>query len=225
MIAAQEFRPFNPHARVHIYRRNLPHWRQEGCTYFVTFGQTDAIPRSVLAEWRARRETWLRQHGIDCPLPYEEWQTAYQRIPERERRTFQRGQRRQLFVELDRCHGGCLLREPAARVVVERAMHFFHGKRCWVRDFAIMPNHVHWLITPFPDNELEDILGSVKGFTSSQLTKHGLKQPGRFWRKENYDHIVRETRELRAIRDYIAHNAVKARCRMTEYTHYRADWM
>jgi putative transposase len=224
MIAEHEFEPFNPHTPVRVYRRNLPHWRQEGRTYFVTFGQADSIPRPKLAEWRDRRERWLKRHGVDGSLSYDGWQIAFRRIPERERLAFQRSQRLRLFTELDNCHGGCLLRRPAARAMVEEALHFFHGKRCWSRDFVVMPNHVHWLISPFPGHELEDILGSVKGFTSAELTKLGLKKPGRFWRRENYDHIVRDLTELTAIRSYIAQNPVKARCRTGEYTHHRADW-
>lgn len=224
MIVEHEFRPFNPQAPVQIYRRNLPHWRQEGCTYFVTFGQANAIPRSRLAQWRDSRATWLRRHGIDGLLSHEEWQTAYQRIPERERTAFRRAQRRQLFVELDKCHGTCALRQDTARSVVEEALHFVHGKRCWSRDFVVMPNHVHWLVSPLPGQQLENILGSIKGFTSTRLTKLGLKKPGRFWRRENYDHIVRNARELHAIREYIAKNPAKAHCRMGEFVVYRADW-
>ena len=45
------FRPFNPDGELHIYCRNLPHWRQSGATYFVTFRQDDSIPAKVLKEW------------------------------------------------------------------------------------------------------------------------------------------------------------------------------
>ena len=30
-----------------VYERNLPHWRQEGGTYFVTFRLADSLPASV----------------------------------------------------------------------------------------------------------------------------------------------------------------------------------
>ncbi len=76
-------------------------------------------------------------------------------------------------------------------------MRFYHGERCWCGDFVVMPNHVHWLVLPLPGQELERILHSIKGSTSTRLTKLGLKEPGRFWRKENYDHIVRDEAELR----------------------------
>ncbi len=50
MPAGPKLKPFDPHASVRVYRRNLPHWRQDGCTYSVTFGLADAIPRSKTAQ-------------------------------------------------------------------------------------------------------------------------------------------------------------------------------
>ncbi len=225
MILNPEFKSFNPHAAVRIYYRNLPHWRQEGCTYFVTFGLADAIPKSVLLQWQDERQNWLTAHGIDGSLPYDRWRLAYLRIPERDRLVFQRTQRRVLFMELDQSRGSCLLRKGAARQIVADALRFFHAKRCWCGDFVVMPNHVHWLVSPMLGNKLERILSSIKGFTSTQLTKSGLKQPGRLWRKENYDHIVRGGGELRAIRKYIGDNPMKARCGEQEYSLYQAPWL
>ena len=49
------FQPFNPRAEMTLYRRDLPHWRQEGCTYFVTFCLADSIPRSIWRAWQEER--------------------------------------------------------------------------------------------------------------------------------------------------------------------------
>ena len=59
------FRPFNPNGDIKIYIRNLPHWRQPGATYFVTFRQADSIPKSVLAEWLDIRQRWYRAHNLE----------------------------------------------------------------------------------------------------------------------------------------------------------------
>jgi hypothetical protein len=45
--------------------RHLPHWRQTGTTYFVTFRQDDSIPASILAEWADVRARWYRAHELD----------------------------------------------------------------------------------------------------------------------------------------------------------------
>ena len=38
------FDPFDPYRPVRVYRRNLPHWRQDGATYFVTIHCADSLP-------------------------------------------------------------------------------------------------------------------------------------------------------------------------------------
>ncbi len=50
------------------YRRNLPHWRLEGATYFITFRLADSIPESVARHWHEERVAWLRQQGLDPRL-------------------------------------------------------------------------------------------------------------------------------------------------------------
>ncbi len=65
------FRPFNPRGPLRNYVRNLPHWRQPGATYFVTFRLIDSIPSRVLAIWHEERNHWLRVRGIR-----PEWETS-----------------------------------------------------------------------------------------------------------------------------------------------------
>ncbi|MDH3718696.1 MAG: hypothetical protein OES79_11305, partial [Planctomycetota bacterium] len=38
------FRGLHPDLLIEIYIRTLPHWRQKGATYFVTFNLSDALP-------------------------------------------------------------------------------------------------------------------------------------------------------------------------------------
>jgi hypothetical protein len=45
---------FNPEARLIIRRGKLPHWRQEGVVYFVTFRLADSLPQAKL-EWLQRK--------------------------------------------------------------------------------------------------------------------------------------------------------------------------
>jgi hypothetical protein len=54
------FRGFDPYQHVRIMRRRLPHWRQSGVAYFVTFRLADSLPQSVLRQWRDERATWER---------------------------------------------------------------------------------------------------------------------------------------------------------------------
>ena len=41
-----------------IYRRHMPHWRQDGATYFVTIRLADSIPETVVAQWNEMRRLW-----------------------------------------------------------------------------------------------------------------------------------------------------------------------
>jgi hypothetical protein len=70
------FHGFDPHGEVDITRRRLPHWRQPGATYFITFRLADSLPQSVLHQWRHERAIWLRWHpppwSADEQLEYEE---------------------------------------------------------------------------------------------------------------------------------------------------------
>ena len=49
------FRGLDPNKRVRIYTRHLPHWRQDGATYFVTFRLADSLPEAMLIEIRNLR--------------------------------------------------------------------------------------------------------------------------------------------------------------------------
>jgi type I restriction enzyme R subunit len=71
--------------------------------------------------------------------------------------------------------------------------------------------------------ELEDILGSVKGFVSTRLTKLGRKG-GQLWQQENYDRLVRDREELNIWRTYIRENPVKAKLRTGEFVIHECDW-
>ena len=111
------FRPFNEAGEVRVYVRNLPHWRQPGASYFVTFRQDDSIPASVLAQWRDERQRWYSAHGLDPRWQRSDpgrFDAAYAKISPEVRQAFEREQARQLHRELDRSHGSCVLRKCCA---------------------------------------------------------------------------------------------------------------
>ena len=235
-----EFLPFNPEGEVRIYARHLPHWRQPGATYFVTFRQNDSIPASVLAEWQDVRQRWFRAHHLDDPGLASDpttWAAAYRRIPVAVRRAFERQQARMLHDELDRCQGSCVLRDSETREVLSDSLSFFHGKRLWMGDFVIMPNHAHALVTPFRDWKLEDLLASIKKWSARRIrdcyqavNSHRLGSAvgighSAFWQHEAYDRIVRDREELLRFRQYILRNPLHARLRPDEYSYYAAEWL
>jgi type I restriction enzyme R subunit len=217
------FQPFNSRAPMTFYRRNLPHWQQEGCTYFVTFRLADSIPRQIVLAWEAERKNWLAAHGIMGDLHGAKFSERYLAINERDRRAFERRQAHQLLLELDRSHGSCMLEHSALQEALKSALSHFHGARYWSGDWVIMPNHVHWLVAPLSGYKLEDVLQAIKGFVSVQASGLGLKA-GRLWQAESYDRIVRNREELMRIRTYIAQNPAQAGLAAGRFAMYRAEW-
>ena len=145
------------------YQRNLPHWRPEDATYFVTFRLADSIPESVARGWQDKRRRWPESRGVDPTRQREDhdgkrFNQALATVPREEVEQFQREQSRQFFVELDRCHGSCVLKLKGAHSVVAKALEHFHGSRIWLGDYVVMPNHVHAITQPFPGVKLEEAL-------------------------------------------------------------------
>jgi hypothetical protein len=54
---------FDPEADFQVHRRNLPHRRQAGVTYFVTFHLADSLPGQKLAALEEQRKLWLAFGG------------------------------------------------------------------------------------------------------------------------------------------------------------------
>ncbi len=176
-----------------ILSGNLPHWRQESVTYFVTFRTADSIPQEKLKAWQVEKEAWLKQH----PEPHDEKtkKEFYEKFPNRIQKW------------LDQGYGECLLKKPEYKTIVENAIAHFDGERYDLDEFVVMPNHVHAVLTPKNSHELSTIIHSWKSFTATQINKRE-KRSGAFWQKESFDHIVRNPEQLKRIRDYIRNHSV-----------------
>jgi len=187
---------FDPHASVAKLSGNLPHWRQVGATYFVTFQTADSLPQDKLEQWTRERTAWLQQH----PEPH----TAAQRHEYHELFT----QRLQAW--LDAGYGTCCLARSGVQHVVEQALQHFDGDRYRLDAFVVMPNHVHVLVTPLGEHRLSEIIHSLKSFSAHEIGKL-TGHRGAFWQKEYFDHMVRNAEQLGRIRSYILDNPMRAR--------------
>jgi predicted solute-binding protein/REP element-mobilizing transposase RayT len=196
------FRALDKHSDIQQTRRNLPHWEQEGATYFVTFRLADAVPAQLAKQWREELETWRRFH----PEPWDEAAVA---------------EYRKRFLQpredwLDQGHGSCLLRDSRAAEIVGKALRFFDGQRYHLDAFVVMPNHVHVLVQPLTGFHLSEIVRSWKSYTARQINKV-LSRSGTVWMQESFDRIVRDWPALVRCRAYIARNPEKARLRSGEF--------
>ena len=222
-------KPLDKEAEIHKTRRNLPHWEQTGCTYFITWRLADSLPAVKLQEWKAARARWLAAH----PEPW---------TPE-VRAQYHREITARIERWLDAGHGACVLRRPDARGIVARALHHFDGQRYVLDGCVIMPNHVHVLVTPqcdtgFPacdpsdpqpgkagalsqagkpvSHSLSAILQSWKGYSAREINRL-LGQRGQLWMDENFDHAVRSSEQFAHFQRYLRENPVKARLRADEF--------
>jgi exonuclease VII large subunit/REP element-mobilizing transposase RayT len=186
---------FNPHLPLEIDERNLPHWTQEGTTYFVTFRLADSIPKAKLDQWIYDREIWLKAHKEPC-------------------NDKDKAEYHQLFSEkiqewLDAGSGSCLLGQHKISKLVADAFREFDGKRYDLGEWVVMPNHVHVLLTPRAGHELGGILHSWKSYTAHEICKI-TGEKGTVWQHESYDHIVRSPEQLTHFENYIHENPAKA---------------
>ncbi len=209
------FRGFDEQAALRIYDHGiLPHWRQAGCTYFVTFCLVDSIPANVIAEMEYERSAWLRAHGIDSSQPG--WKSQLAKLPSKERRIYEDLIAARFDRALDGSRGRCILRLPGIGRLVAASLDHFHNSRVWTGDYVIMPNHVHALLTPLPEFELENLLHSIKSYTANAINR-ALSESGPVWQRESHDHIVRDLDQLQAYQDYIAANPRKANLANGDY--------
>ncbi len=210
----------NPCAPIHITHASLPHWRQDGVIYFVTFRLVDSLPRARLVGWLQERSHWLAEHPE--PWSEDEWEAYHKRFSGR------------LEKWLDQSSGSCVLRLPECQHVVASALRRFAGKRYLLGESVVAPNHVHALVTPLPGHVLSGIIQGWKSFTAKQIGRMdaAARRLGEWWdgyhtrrceraerdhsgsaaaiayqrpvwQKETYDHIVRSAPALSRIEAYI----------------------
>ncbi len=196
------FVPFDPDSPVGKTGRHLPHWHQDGCTYFVTFRLADSVPKGKLIQWQIELREWLRQHPEPRTLEQEKEYT-------------------ELFAErfhrwLDDGMGECWLRQPKISAIVEEALRFFDNQRYWLGHFVVMPNHVHVLVRPLGEYTLSQILHSWKSFTAKQIND-AFGRGSKVWQDESFDSIVRDEAALEKFTTYIQENPVKANLRVGEF--------
>jgi putative transposase len=204
------FQGLDPHKPVRVYMRHLPHWRQDGATYFVTFRLNDSLPRVKLDELAQVRTEWEHEH----PEPRED-----KDLEELAKELMGRVEK-----WLDQGMGSCRLKQPAAAQLVAKAMHHFDGNRYELDCYVVMPNHVHAIVRPLTF-ELERILQGWKGYTSLEINRlYGLS--GTFWQDESFDRIIRDEEHLYRAIQYIAMNPTKAGLQIAACPRWiRPEWV
>lgn len=185
------FRGLQPDLPIWRYQRHLPHWRQTGATYFVTFRLADSIPQTQLLALRRWRANWEREHPE--PRSEADWEHLAREITSQTERY------------LDEGYGECLLGTPKGLSLISDSLLKFQGTQYFTSCFVVMPNHVHLVIQPFEGFELETILKNAKGYVARQLN-HQFGREGTVWAEESYDRIVRDEEHLWRVIQYLGRN-------------------
>jgi len=170
---------------------NLPHWRQDGAIYFVTWRTADSMPHERVDQWTEQRDAWLKAHPEPWSLRDEE--EYYRLFPDR------------WEAWLDEGHGECLLATPEVRQIVEEVLRHEDGTKYRLEDFIVMPNHVHVLASPLGKHTLSEMTQAWKSTAAHRINKL-LRRTGTFWQKESFDHIVRSPEQAQKFRQYIREN-------------------
>lgn len=190
------FRGLREDLPVTIYTRHLPHWRQEGATYFVTFCQADAHSDSKHYELASLRAEWERRHPV--PRSNAAWDELFRAMWNLEEES------------LDQSHGSCRLGNPDCAGIVVDTMHHFDGQRYQLNCYVVMSNHVHAVLKPLDPaiESLEKILQTWKRYSAQRINEL-CDDTGTFWQQESFDRIVRDEEHLYRCLQYIGRNPRK----------------
>ncbi len=195
LSAPPNFRGLDEQRPVSRYERHLPHWRQDGGTYFATFNLADALPQNKQREIQSMRREW--EHKYPPPRSEQAWVEYAKTVLN--------------FAEkvLDAGHGKCWFRNSIYVDALHRSLLHFHDQRYELGCYVVMANHCHLTIRPYDGTELEDELGAIKR-TTSRFINEKEGSTGSLWSQESYDQIIRDEEHLYHLVQYIGNNPIKA---------------
>ena len=128
---------FDPQADIDLSAGIRPHWSQAGAIVFATFRTYDSLPKEVLLRWEREKNEWMRRRGHATG----HWSDVLPLLSQNERDEFAGHFRRCREIELDKCHGRCLLRRPGLGKIVADSLLHFDGRRYRMGDFVVILNH------------------------------------------------------------------------------------
>ena len=196
-----------------FHRANLPHFQQPGQAYFITWNLQNAIPAKALKEYSEK----LTQIRVSVDFAEKTKQSSEQINALKNEYRFLR---KMMLKALDDIldvgnHIDVNLSRTENTSIVVNSLRFWEGKKLKNYAICVMPNHVHWALELYSSDEngepvwLDDILKSVKQFSSTQINK-SENRLGKLWQKESWDTTIRDDRHLFNAVRYTIFNPVEA---------------
>ena len=102
------------------------------------------------------------------------------------------------------------------RTMIMSVLKYFEGSRYELFAYVVMDDHMHVLVKPLGNHQVERIVHSWKSFTAHKFQKEsGREVP--IWQAEYFDRIVRDEKEFLDKAQYIINNPLKRWPEMEEY--------
>ena len=178
------FQPKGLRSNLGWYNRGyIPHFEAGDTPQFFTFRLFDSLPQSVIEKWR--------EETVDQGEPGK---ILFRKNVEN---------------YLDKGYGECFLKNREVANLTQNNLLFHHEEKYHLTAWVIMPNHIHFLATPFKDIELKEIAHSMKSYTAHEANKV-LNRGGQFWPHEPFDRYIRNRKHFVNVIKYIENNPVKA---------------
>jgi 5-methyltetrahydrofolate--homocysteine methyltransferase len=184
------------------HSRSLPHWTQAGRTYAVTFRLHNSIPLTAQKQYLQEKKRLL------SVLENAEANNQ-QTLVASTKRSIEELYGTHIEEILDQGNGEAWMKQPIIADIVARSITHFDGDRYDLAAWCVMPNHVHLLIQPKGDHQLDSILQSMKSYASKEANK-AIGRTGTFWQKDYYDHLIRDEDDFWNQLHYIKNNPKKA---------------
>ena len=197
----------NERGEIRATKNRLPHWEQDGCTYFITFRLGDSLPQRLLDGWKEERRIWLELH----PEPWSEMDEAEYH------KRFSGARERWL----DAGYGECLLKRSDIRSILVGSL---EKQVCVLWSFVIMPNHVHLLVSLSAEVELPMLMQQIKGGSSFEMNQ-ALGRSGPLWAKDYFDRLVRDQSHFFNCAGYIRRNPLRAKLREECFTLVESEYV
>jgi len=108
------------------------------------------------------------------------------------------------------------LKTANAESLVNMLFHYRDQGRYLLHGFAVMPEHLHVLLTPAAGQTIERCAQCIKGGFSHQIR---TKFRGEIWQAGFHDHRVRDASDFRNQLEYIALNPIRRGLQSYAYVH------
>ncbi|UWZ85644.1 REP-associated tyrosine transposase [Occallatibacter riparius] len=110
------------------------------------------------------------------------------------------------------------MRRANAELLMQILFHYRDQGRFLLHGFAIMPDHLHVLLTPSRDQTVERCAQCIKGGFSFQV-RQSFK--GEIWQTGFHEHRIRDEEDFRNQLAYVAANPERRGLREYEFVHTR----